>query len=648
MGSSNNKQKFKVDTFCENRYKITKVLKPRSGYFLYQAEDTLYRNSKVLIQEMSISEDILEEELSLLKITAEILQNMNVSNLFTLEDFEINPSNFALVMEHFEGLSLEDYANTNPGRSTLLLIFFQIILAVSELHKCSILHANLRPDNIFIGIGGLTKLGGLTMLRADPYSHLSKSLFSGTPGYSPPEVWEKDVGLKESSDVYSLGSLLYFCVTEGQHPSRVLSHSRIPDEFRTIILKARQPKAKDRYQSVSELEDALLSLLSDSEANLTPLIEASLNDDNPLQNTVSDNSDNPSGSDVEDLGRVTDEFHNQNLEESEDPLEQNLEEGIQSNENLNQANIDDKNITSTEEDKLDQSSIDLTQLEDLKLRKEIDRKPDLPQRKDQQDSNESDDITISDVENSGYDDESEAFIESHKNSAGSENSDLLNWINFLRDKMSKSVSVTPVLGIVIGIFGLSLFITSESPKLAKDIEKASVAISSEIDFRVVGSLLVKKLEDIDWRVFTTRDKLSKLDRFFSRDGNSQILDRKLKFKLQMQQGSILQVADLKGSPSGSKTSIELIIEEGEFIFNAGGTRLYIELVDQSCRINARKANFKVKKTDDRSIYYVKAGWLSIQLPNQVKRETVYPGSIVHLQSGVITSRSKFDTELSDF
>lgn len=638
MGLSNNKQKFKVDTFCENRYRITKVLKPRSGYFLYQAEDTLYRNSKVLIQEMNITEDIPEEELALLKITVEILQNMSISNLFTLEDFEISPTNCAIVMEHFEGLSLEDYANTNPGRSTLLLIFFQVVLAVSELHKCSILHANLRPDNIFVGIGGLTKLGGLTMLRADPYSHLSKSLFSGTPGYSPPEIWETDVGLKESSDVYSLGSLLYFCVTEGQHPSRVLSHSRIPDEFRTIILKARQPKAKDRYQSVAELEDALLTLLSESEENLTPLIEARFTDDSPPQNIDDDELDEPLDATIGDLVTVSNDSQGQVSGESEELLEQNLED---------RATSEDQKIALTE-DYVDHPSIDLTQLEDLKLRKEIDRKPDLPQRKDQQKSNENDEITSSDVEDYGCDDESEALIESHKNSEGSENSVLLNWVNFLRDKMPKSVGITTVLGIVIGFFSLSLLMTSESPKSAKDIEKASVVISSEVDFRVVGNLFVKKLVDVDWRVFTETDKISKSDRLFARDGNSQILDRKLQFKLQMQQGSILQVVDLKGSPSGSKTSIELIMEEGEFMFNAEGARLYIELIDQSCRINARKASFKVKKTDDRSIYYVKSGWLSIQLPNQVKRETVYPGSIVHLQSGVIKSRSKFDTQLSDF
>ena len=228
MDKSQSEEDLKFAEFFDSRYQAKRVILSRSNYKLYEASDTSQRNARVIIQQFTAQTPLSDSQLALHQSTIETLQTIGSQNLFKIVNYKLEETQCLLALECFDNLNLEVYSESGPGRPSLLLVFFQVILALNELHQKSILHVNLRPDNIFVGVGGLVKLGGISLLKSLSFSDSSRSYFNPTPGYSAPEVWESGANLNETADVYSLGSLLYFCVTEGQHPSRIISNSKIP------------------------------------------------------------------------------------------------------------------------------------------------------------------------------------------------------------------------------------------------------------------------------------------------------------------------------------------------------------------------------------------------------------------------------------
>lgn len=635
MGPTAKKKKSNRDKFCKDRYQSTKVLRSRMEYELYEAQDTLYRNSRVLIQVMDVPTSISSEERSLLKITLETLQSIEARNLFVMEDFELTDDRCVLVNEQFDSLSLEEYAATNPGQSTLLLIFFQVILAVVELHKRSILHANLRPNNIFVGIGGLTKLGGVTMLRNSPYSHISRSLFLGTPGYSPPEVWERDTALDERVDIYSLGSLLYFCVTEGQHPKRVLSSSRIPNDFREIILKARQPQANERFKSVKEFEDQLLSLLGGSQTIPMP--------------------------DIADSHQQSQEVHNETNGIDAQLNQNDFEIDVQADHSRIKNSLDESPLQPINEEPVDvpQELLGIStsmvannrELEDFRSPDSIENRSEgIPHESDHmpeqgpQEHSAKQSVSNTKAEENTREPETKSdtkvMVSKLKIQALIEN---------FSDKLNQILGSTVVLAacFLILLTGIGIIFIRSSSTISLPSEPIVESPSRDFELKIVGKPMTRTDALGEWKSCDD-NKIKDLDYLYARDGDAQLILKKFQFKLDFKQSAILRVIRLNHSKTASKSRMELELEEGELVFQSEGTKLFTELIDGDIRANARQVTFKVKKQEDASIYFVKSGSLSLQLPNQKQLETIYAGQKLRLESGKIVIREKLDVHILDF
>ena len=129
-----------------------------------------------------------------------------------------------MVMEHVEGTTLSDILKERGTLSMkdLLPVSLEICDALSELHHKGIVHRDLKPSNIILFVDDknsvhvkLLDFGIAKMLDIQEQQSLTRTgEILGTPVYMSPEQIQ---GLREemthSSDLYSLGCMLYMCLT---------------------------------------------------------------------------------------------------------------------------------------------------------------------------------------------------------------------------------------------------------------------------------------------------------------------------------------------------------------------------------------------------------------------------------------------------
>jgi len=90
-------------------------------------------------------------------------------------------------------------------------IFTQIADALRHMHSKRTMHRDLKPANIFLSSDGTVKVGDLGLGRFLSEQTLEAFTKVGTPLYMSPELLagKKGAGYGFSSDVYSLGCILY-------------------------------------------------------------------------------------------------------------------------------------------------------------------------------------------------------------------------------------------------------------------------------------------------------------------------------------------------------------------------------------------------------------------------------------------------------
>ena len=148
--------------------------------------------------------------------------------------------------------------------------FYRMLDCIEFIHNNENFHRDIKPENFLIYNGtvvvsdfGLAKDFQLTQLT-------SSNQRGGTEYYMPPEFTTKGgfQNPKKSSDLYSLGKTFYFLLTK-KIPAYIEQGS-IPDALYKVIEKAINENPKQRYQTCSELKNALKEayVTIDQQANI--------------------------------------------------------------------------------------------------------------------------------------------------------------------------------------------------------------------------------------------------------------------------------------------------------------------------------------------------------------------------------------------
>lgn len=221
---------------------------------------------------------------------ARLTSQLDHPNIIQIHDIGLNEDAQPFyTMDMKVGQTLKEFclSETTVSLNEKLNIFTQICQAISYAHSKDIIHLDLKPENIHIGsfgkvvvcdwgLGTTTKKLSLQEACEQPFYQnliLSKPIegrLSGTPGFMAPEQYQHNAKKDKSSDLFSLGALLYFILTSrkpftgaldnikhktltGDFPRPSLINADIPDSLEAICVKALKSDRKHRYQSAEEL-----------------------------------------------------------------------------------------------------------------------------------------------------------------------------------------------------------------------------------------------------------------------------------------------------------------------------------------------------------------------------------------------------------
>ncbi|ESQ31980.1 hypothetical protein EUTSA_v10003683mg [Eutrema salsugineum] len=142
-----------------------------------------------------------------------LLENPVASS--SIHSIQINP-----ILDNGKGVELwKENGHPSP---VLLKLMRDIVAGLVHLHDIGIVHRDLKPQNVLIVKNSsvcakLSDMGISKRLPADTSALTRNSTGSGSSGWQAPEQLRNERQTR-AVDLFSLGCVLFFCMTAGKHP----------------------------------------------------------------------------------------------------------------------------------------------------------------------------------------------------------------------------------------------------------------------------------------------------------------------------------------------------------------------------------------------------------------------------------------------
>src|ERR1043166_4831511 len=148
----------------------------------------------------------------------QMLDHVNLIKVLAIEtqrDWFFRVKKVHLLIEYVNGKTLDQ--SPKLPLAWLVQVFARIAAGLVHMHRRSVFHADLKPNNIMLSKIGEVKIldYALAWIKGEP-----KERVQGTPEYMAPEQSKHKV-VNERTDIYNFGATMYRMVTGKLPPSTV-------------------------------------------------------------------------------------------------------------------------------------------------------------------------------------------------------------------------------------------------------------------------------------------------------------------------------------------------------------------------------------------------------------------------------------------
>jgi serine/threonine protein kinase/WD40 repeat protein len=160
------------------------------------------------------------------------------------------------VMEYVDGVPITTYCDLHKLSTRARLELFKDVCAgVQHAHQKGVIHRDLKPSNVLVTDDDgrpVPKIIDFGIAKAIQPSMEARTTFTeqgtlvGTPEYMSPEQAALSPDIDTSTDVYSLGVLLYELLVGSLPFDPKVLRERGPDEMRRVIRESDPPKPSSR------------------------------------------------------------------------------------------------------------------------------------------------------------------------------------------------------------------------------------------------------------------------------------------------------------------------------------------------------------------------------------------------------------------
>lgn len=156
-----------------------------------------------------------------MKMLIEVDQHPHLIRYFTKEEHE----KFTYLALEYCPLKLEDVVK-NKNATTKHL--YQLASAIEHIHSLNIVHMNINPENVLIGVGDTVKLSDFSssVKLDDKMEKTVKFPVRNSKGWVCPELLQKNGKITKAVDVFAFGCVIYYVLTAGGHPFGIDENER--------------------------------------------------------------------------------------------------------------------------------------------------------------------------------------------------------------------------------------------------------------------------------------------------------------------------------------------------------------------------------------------------------------------------------------